>query len=78
MTTLLTDTLYPFQFLPFVFSESLLGLVRDLINVRETKDARLAFETLKVLASMSCHKKVVLEWVNNGGIELLLEVSVSS
>ena len=33
------------------------------INVRETRDARLAFEALKLLASLFCHKKFTLEWV---------------
>ncbi len=63
-----------FQFVGFVFNEDVAGLLRPLISVRETKDARLAFESLRFLMALFCHKKFVLEWVARGGVELLLEV----
>ena len=40
-----------------------LQLLERYINVRETRDARLAFEALRLLASLFCHKKFTLEWV---------------
>ena len=57
-----------------MFNEDVAGLLRPLISVRETKDARLAFESLRFLMALFCHKKFVLEWVARGGVELLLEV----
>ena len=44
------------------------------INVRESRDARLAFEALRLLASLFCHKKFTLEWISRGGLSLLLQV----
>ena len=62
------------QFLPLIFERDIRGLLASLINVRETKDARLAFEALKFLAALFCHKKLVMEWVTNEGLQLLLDV----
>ncbi len=44
--------------------------------MKETRDARLAFEALKFLAALFCHKKFVLEWVSmsGAGLNLLLDV----
>ena len=44
------------------------------INVRESKDARLAFEALRLLASLFCHKKFTLEWISRGGLNLLMHL----
>ena len=44
------------------------------INVRESRDARLAFEALRLLASLFCHKKFTLDWVARGGLALLLQL----
>ena len=62
------------QFLPLIFERDIRGLLASLINVRETKDARLAFEALKFLAALFCHKKLVMEWVTNEGLQLFLDV----
>lgn len=40
----------------------------------EQRDTCLAFESLKYLASLLCHKKFSLEFINNGGLERLMKV----
>lgn len=62
------------EFLGHVFEHSALDLILKYINVRETKDSRLAFEALKYLASLLCHKKFSIEFLNVGGLQRLLDV----
>lgn len=62
------------EFLGHVFEQNALDLILNYINVRETKDSRLAFEALKYLASLLCHKKFSIEFLNVGGLQRLLEV----
>ncbi|XP_012267581.2 DDB1- and CUL4-associated factor 1 [Athalia rosae] len=57
-----------------VFEQNALELILKYINVRETKDSRLAFEALKYLASLLCHKKFSIEFLNMGGLQKLLDV----
>ena len=42
--------------------------------MRESKDARLAFEALRLLASLFCHKKFMSEWISRGGLNLLMHL----
>jgi len=62
------------EFLCHVFEQNALDLILKYINVRETKDSRLAFEALKYLASLLCHKKFSIEFLNVGGLQRLLDV----
>lgn len=62
------------EFLGHVFEQNALDLILKYINVRETKDSRLAFEALKYLASLLCHKKFSIEFLNVGGLQRLLDV----
>ncbi|KAJ8687973.1 hypothetical protein QAD02_023768 [Eretmocerus hayati] len=62
------------EFLGHVFEQSALDLILQYINVRETKDSRLAFEALKYLASLLCHKKFSIEFLSIGGLQRLLDV----
>lgn len=62
------------EFLGHVFEQNALELILKYINVRETKDSRLAFEALKYLASLLCHKKFSIEFLNMGGLQKLLDV----
>lgn len=36
----------------------------------DPKDTCLAFESLKYLASLMCHKKFALEFISHGGLEV--------
>ena len=62
------------DFLPLTQGAGLLHLLENYISVRHTGDARLAFEALRLLASLFCHKKFTLEWVSSGGLELLMHM----
>ncbi|KAK9743853.1 hypothetical protein QE152_g8253 [Popillia japonica] len=62
------------EFLSHVFENQALELVLSYVNVKETKEARLAFEALKYLAALLCHKKFSIEFINCRGLETLLNV----
>lgn len=62
------------EFLSHVFENRALELILGYVNVRETKDSRLAFEALKYLAALLCHKKFSIEFINVNGLQKLLEV----
>ncbi|XP_045489571.1 protein mahjong isoform X2 [Pieris rapae] len=62
------------EFLSHVFERDALGLILGYLNVRESKDSRLAFEALKYLAALLCHKKFSIDFINMGGLQKFLEV----
>ena len=62
------------DFLGLTQGSKVLQLIENHIDVRRTGDARLAFEALKLLASLFCHKKFTLEWVSVGGLDLLMHM----
>lgn len=62
------------EFLGQVFEHNALQLIFRYIENLDPKNTCLAFEALKYLASLLCHKKFSLEFVNNGGLERLLKV----
>ena len=62
------------DFLQHIVDESIHELLYDLINLKENRDARLSFEAIRFLCGMFCHKKICLEWVQNGGIQTLIDV----
>ncbi|XP_018571764.1 DDB1- and CUL4-associated factor 1 isoform X2 [Anoplophora glabripennis] len=62
------------EFLSHVFENDALELILCYVNVRLTKEARLAFEALKYLAALLCHKKFSIEFIHCKGLETLLEV----
>ncbi|KAL4714823.1 hypothetical protein ACJJTC_002682 [Scirpophaga incertulas] len=62
------------EFLSHVFEQNALGLIMGYLNVRESRDSRLAFEALKYLAALLCHKKFSIDFINTGGLQKFLEV----
>ena len=62
------------DFLQHIVDENIRELLFDLINLRENRDARLSFESLRFLCGLFCHKKICMEWVANGGIQILIDV----
>ncbi|CAK1597868.1 unnamed protein product [Parnassius mnemosyne] len=62
------------EFLSHVFEQNALGLILGYLNVRESRDSRLAFEALKYLAALLCHKKFSIDFINVGGLQKFLEV----
>lgn len=63
------------EFLGHALNENIaLDLILTYVNVRATKEVRLAFEALKYLAALLCHKKFSVEFLQRKGLEALLEV----
>ncbi|XP_050080001.1 protein mahjong [Anopheles maculipalpis] len=62
------------EFLPHVFEQNAMQLIFRYIENLDPKDTCLAFEALKYLASLLCHKKFSLEFIANGGLERLLKI----
>ncbi|KAK8774355.1 hypothetical protein V5799_011114 [Amblyomma americanum] len=62
------------ELLGAVLEAKTLHLLLHYSNLRENRDVRLAFEALKYLASLLCHKKFALEFIAVGGLQRLLEV----
>ena len=70
-----------FQFLPHIFGSNSSGATHKIqellawaINARETRDTRMAFEALRFLAALFCHKKFLMEWVTAENLGLILDV----
>lgn len=62
------------EVLSYVYEHNALSLIFHYINLKENHDVRLAFEALKYLAALLCHKKFAIEFVNMGGVQRLLQV----
>lgn len=58
------------EFLGQVFEHNAMQLIFQYIDNLDPKNTCLAFESLKYLASLLCHKKFSLEFINNGGLEV--------
>lgn len=62
------------EFLGQVFEQNAMQLIFGYIENLDPRNTCLAFEALKYLASLLCHKKFSLEFINNGGLERLMKV----
>lgn len=62
------------ELLSYVFEHNALSLILHYVNLKENRDVRLAFEALKYLAALLCHKKFAIEFINVGGLQKLLQV----
>ncbi|GAB0088705.1 Protein mahjong [Sergentomyia squamirostris] len=62
------------EFLGQVFENNAMSLIFKYIEKLDPKETCLAFEALKYLASLLCHKKFSIEFVANGGLQRLLQV----
>ncbi|KAH7974873.1 hypothetical protein HPB49_020597 [Dermacentor silvarum] len=62
------------ELLGAVLEAKTLHLLLHYANLKENRDVRLAFEALKYLAALLCHKKFALEFIAVGGLQRLLEV----
>ncbi|KAG5677622.1 hypothetical protein PVAND_007364 [Polypedilum vanderplanki] len=60
------------EFLPFIFENDALDIIFNFID--NPKDLCLTFEALKYLASLLCHKKCCIEFLNRNGIQRLLKL----
>lgn len=64
---------YPEVFSHF-YVNGALPIIKHYINLEKNHDIRVAFEALKCLSNLLCHKKFILEFLNSGGLELLLRI----
>lgn len=62
------------EFLPQVYEYNAMQLIFHYIENVDPNNTCIAFEALKYLASLLCHKKFSLEFINNGGLERLMKV----
>ncbi|XP_014100359.2 protein mahjong isoform X2 [Bactrocera oleae] len=62
------------DYLGLVFEHRAMQLVFGYLENLDRRDTCLAFEALRYLASLLCHKKFALEFIAHGGLELLLKV----
>ncbi|XP_017473218.1 PREDICTED: protein mahjong isoform X1 [Rhagoletis zephyria] len=62
------------DYLGLVFEHRAMQFVFGYLKNLDRRDSCLAFEALKYLASLLCHKKFALEFIAHGGLELLLKV----
>lgn len=62
------------ELLSHVFDLHVMELLFYYIDLQKNKDVRLAFEALKYLAALLCHKRFAVEFITAGGIQKLLNV----
>ncbi|KAK3101991.1 hypothetical protein FSP39_007955 [Pinctada imbricata] len=56
------------------FEYNVLEMIYYYIDLRKNTDVRLAFEALKYVATLLCHKKFAIEFLQTGGVQRLLQV----
>lgn len=62
------------ELLCHVFENKAIDLIMHYIDLKKNHDIRLAFESLKYLSSLLCHKKFAIEFLKAGGLQQLLQV----
>ncbi|KAH8309481.1 hypothetical protein KR059_010781, partial [Drosophila kikkawai] len=62
------------EYLAMAFENNVMQLIFGYLENLDRRDTCLAYEVLKYLASLLCHKKFALEFIAHGGLELLLKV----
>lgn len=62
------------ELLSAAFENNALDLIFYYIDLKKNQDGRLALEALKYLATLLCHKKFSVEFLQMNGVQRLLEV----
>lgn len=62
------------EFLPYIFEQNAMDIIFTFIDKVDPKDLCLAFEALKYLASLLCHKKYCIEFLSRNGLNKLLKL----
>lgn len=60
------------EFLPYVFEHNAMDIIFSYIDKVDNKNTCLAFEALKYLASLLCHKKFCIEFITRSGLQVKL------
>jgi len=58
------------EFLPYIFENNAMDIIFNFIDKVDPKDLCLAFEALKYLASLLCHKKCCIEFLSRNGLQV--------
>lgn len=58
------------EFLPYIFEQNAMDIIFNYIEKIEPKNTCLAFEALKYLASLLCHKKFSIEFITRNGLQV--------
>jgi len=58
------------EFLAMAFENNVMQLIFGYLENLDRRDTCLAYEVLKYLASLLCHKKFALEFISHGGLEV--------
>lgn len=66
------------EFLPFIFEHNAMDIIFNFLENVDQKDLCLAFEALKYLASLLCHKKCCIEFLSRHGLQKLLRLPKQS
>lgn len=62
------------EFLPYIFEHNAMDIIFNYLENVDPKDMCLAFEALKYLASLLCHKKCCIEFLSRNGLQKLLKL----
>lgn len=62
------------EFLPYIFEHGAMDIIFNYLEGVDPKDLCLAFEALKYLASLLCHKKCCIEFLSRNGLQKLLKL----
>lgn len=62
------------EFLPYIFEHNAMDIIFSFLEGVDPKDLCLAFEALKYLASLLCHKKCCIEFLSRNGLLKLLRL----
>lgn len=62
------------EFLPYIFEHNAMDIIFSYLDNVDPKDLCLAFEALKYLASLLCHKKCCIEFLSRNGLQKLLKL----
>lgn len=62
------------EFLPYIFEHNAMDIIFSYLDNVDPRDLCLAFEALKYLASLLCHKKCCIEFLSRNGLQKLLKL----
>lgn len=62
------------EFLPFIFEQNAIEIIFFFLDNETLINSNIIFEALKYLASLLCHKKFCLEFLNKNGLQKILKL----
>lgn len=62
------------EFLPYIFENNAMDIIFHYLENVDPNDMCLAFEALKYLASLLCHKKCCIDFLSRNGVHKLLKL----